>query len=109
MANYFDRITVSLFGKLVIIFGFLIVSGSGIFWYTASRTDKRDLMDNSVAFIASFSEMIYKSIKHDMISNRREDIRMALESIGASESITNRTVTPPSVTSTSGTNVSLES
>lgn len=87
MVNYFDRITVSLLGKLVIIFGFLIVSGRGIFWYTASRTDKRDLMDNSVAFITSFSEMIYKSIKHDMISNRREDIRMALESIGATESI----------------------
>ena len=44
-------------------------------------------MDNSVAFIASFSEMIYRSIKHDMISNRRADIRMAIESISATESI----------------------
>ena len=88
MSHYFDRITESLFVKLVVIFGLLIISGSSILWYLSSRTDRKDLMDNSVAFISSFSEMIHRSIKHDMLLNNRTDIQRALESIGATNSIT---------------------
>jgi two-component system NtrC family sensor kinase len=85
--NYFDRLTESLAGKLVVIIGLLIVSGSGIFWYTSIRADKRDLMDNSVAFISSFSEMIDRSIRYDMLINHKEHIQRALESIGSTEAI----------------------
>lgn len=85
--NYIDRLSESLFGKLAVIFGLLILSGSGIFWYISSQADKRDLMDNSVAFISSFSEVIHRSIKHSMLLNNRSNIRMTLESIGAAESI----------------------
>ncbi len=69
------------------MFGLLIISGSSILWYISSRSDKKDLMDNSVAFISSFSEMIHRSIKYDMLLNNRSDIQRALESIGATKSI----------------------
>jgi len=85
--NYFDRLAGSLAGKLVVIIGLLILSGSGIFWYASIRADKRDLMDNSVAFISSFSEMIDRSIRYDMLINHKEHIQRALESIGSTEAI----------------------
>jgi two-component system NtrC family sensor kinase len=88
LAHYFDRITESLFVKLVVIFGILIISGSGLLWYISSQNDKKDLMGNSVAFISSISEMIHQSIKHHMLLNNRADIQRALESVGATESIT---------------------
>jgi len=87
MLNYFSRLTESLAGKLVVIIGLFILSGSSIFWYVSIRTDKRDLMDNSVAFIASFSEMIDRSIRYDMLLNHKEHIQRALESISATEAI----------------------
>jgi two-component system, NtrC family, sensor kinase len=85
--NYFDRLTESLARKLVVIIGLLILSGSGIFWYASIRADRRDLMDNSVAFISSFSEMIDRSIRYDMLLNHKEHIQRALESIGATAAI----------------------
>ncbi len=88
LPQYFDRIAESLFVKLVVIFCLLIISGSSILWYISSRTDKKELMGNSVAFISSLSEMIHRSINHDMLLNNRTDIQRALESIGATQSIT---------------------
>ena len=87
MLNRFDHVTESLAGKLVIIIGLLILSGSGIFWYMSIQADKRDLMDNSVAFISSFSEMIDRSIRYDMFLNHKEHIQRALEAIGATKTV----------------------
>ncbi len=44
-------------------------------------------MDNSVAFISSFSEMIDRSIRYDMLLNHREHIQKTLESISATKSL----------------------
>ena len=44
-------------------------------------------MENSLAFISSFSDMINRSIRHDMLHNNKADIQRSLESIGATESI----------------------
>jgi len=87
VSTIFDRITGSLVGKLVVILGLLILSGSGIFWYLSIQADKRDLMENSVAFISSLSEMIHRSIRHNMLLNRGDDMQGAMESIGATESV----------------------
>ncbi|MGD0283196.1 MAG: HAMP domain-containing protein, partial [Dissulfurispiraceae bacterium] len=84
---HFNRITESLFGKLIIIFALLLISGSGIFLFISSRADKKNLMDNSVALITSFSEMIHRSINHDMLRNNRAEIQRSLQSISATESI----------------------
>jgi two-component system NtrC family sensor kinase len=83
----FYRLSETLAGKLLILFGLLILCGSGIFWYTSIQSDKRDLMENSVAFISSISEMIDRSIRYDMLLNRREDIQRAVESISATKSM----------------------
>jgi two-component system NtrC family sensor kinase len=82
-----SRITESLAGKLFVIFSLLILSGSCLVWYISVETDKRDLMDNSVAFISSFSEMIDRSIRYDMLLNHREHIQRTLESISATKSV----------------------
>jgi two-component system NtrC family sensor kinase len=82
-----SRITESLAGKLFTIFTLLILSGSCLVWYISVETDKKDLMDNSVAFISSFSEMIDRSIRYDMLLNHREHIQRTLESISATKSV----------------------
>jgi signal transduction histidine kinase len=82
-----SRITESLAGKLFLIFSLLILSGSCLVWYISVETDKRDLMDNSVAFISSFSEMIDRSIRYDMLLNHREHIQRTLESISSTKSV----------------------
>jgi len=81
------HITESLTVKIVLILGILITVGGGIFWYISIKTDEKNLMDNTITFMASFSEVVKKSVRNDMLLYRREDIQRTLESIGASESI----------------------
>jgi two-component system NtrC family sensor kinase len=81
------RITESLTGKLVVFLGLIILAGSGTFWYISIRTDKKNLMDNTVAFVSSFSEVVKNSIRHDMMLFKRQDIQRIVESIGSSEAI----------------------
>jgi signal transduction histidine kinase len=85
--NFLNRVRTSLTGKLVLVLGLLIIIGSGIFWYISITTDKKNLMENTTTFISSFSEVVKKSIRYDMLLFKREDIQRTLESIGASESI----------------------
>ncbi|SPP99736.1 hypothetical protein NBG4_110039 [Candidatus Sulfobium mesophilum] len=85
--NFATGIAGSLTAKIVIILGLLITVGGGIFWYISIRTDEKNLMDNTITFMSSFSEVVKKSVRNDMLPYRREDIQRTLESIGASESI----------------------
>lgn len=87
MSNFFKRIAGSLTGKLVVVLGALILIGSAIFWYTSIQADKKHLMDNTVAFVSSFSEVMKKSVRSDMLLFQREDIQRTVESIGEAESI----------------------
>ena len=82
-----SRFTESLAGKLFIIFGLLILSGSCLVWYISIKSDKSDLMDNSVAFVSSFSEMIDRSIRYDMLLNHRQHIQKTLDSISSTKSV----------------------
>lgn len=82
-----NRLHESLTGKLVVVLGFAIILGSGVFWYVSVRTDERNLMDNAVSFISSYSEVVKRSIRHDMMLFRRDDIQHIVASIGTSESI----------------------
>ena len=82
-----SRFTESLAGKLFVIFGLLILSGSCLVWYISIKSDKSDLMDNSVAFVSSFSEMIDRSIRYDMLLNHRQHIQKTLDSISSTKSV----------------------
>jgi two-component system NtrC family sensor kinase len=85
--NVLKSITGSLTAKMVIILGLLITVGGSIFWYISIENDKKNLMDNTITFVSSFSEVVKKSVRNDMLLFQREDIQRTLESIGASESI----------------------
>ncbi len=86
-ANFIKGIAGSLTAKIVIILGLLITVGGGSFWYISIKTEEKNLMDNTITFMSSFSEVVKKSVRNDMLLYRREDIQRTLESIGASESI----------------------
>ncbi|MDH4231822.1 MAG: sensor histidine kinase [Nitrospirota bacterium] len=85
--NVFKSIAASLPAKMVIILGLLITVGGSIFWYISIRTDEKNLMDNAITFVSSFSEVVKKSVRDDMLHFQRADIQRTLESIGDSESI----------------------
>jgi signal transduction histidine kinase len=82
-----SRFTESLAGKLFVMFGLLILSGSCLVWYISIKSDKSDLMDNSVAFVSSFSEMVDRSIRYDMLLNHRQHIQKTLDSISLTKSV----------------------
>ena len=81
------RIQRSLTAKVVIALGLLISFGSIIFLYTNIRAANRALMENTLAFVSSLSEVTKRSIRHDMLAFHRDDIQKTIESIGASELI----------------------
>jgi len=85
--GFINRLHESLTGKLVVVLGLAIFLGSGIFWYVSVRTDEKNLMDNAVSFISSYSEVVKRSIRHDMMLFRRDDIQHIVASIGTSEAI----------------------
>jgi two-component system NtrC family sensor kinase len=87
MPNFLRRIAESLTGKLVAVLGALILLGGAVFWYTSVQADKKHLMDNSVAFVSSFSEVMKRSLRDDMLLFHREGIQRTVESIGGAESI----------------------
>jgi two-component system NtrC family sensor kinase len=69
------------------VLGPLILLGSAVFWYTSIQADKKNLMDNTLVFVSSLSEVMKRSVRHDMLSFDRDGIQKTLESIGASGSI----------------------
>jgi two-component system NtrC family sensor kinase len=85
--RFFHRVTESLTGKLVSVLGLLILVGGGAFWCSSIRTDEKNLMENTIAFVSSFSEVVKRSIRYDMMLFQREHIQRTIESIAASESI----------------------
>ncbi|NJD56328.1 MAG: HAMP domain-containing histidine kinase [Nitrospirae bacterium] len=81
------RITASLTAKIVLLIGMLITAGGGAFWYISLQNDQKNLIDNTLTFVTSFSEVLKKSVRNDMLLARREDIQRTIEAIGATKSI----------------------
>ena len=77
----------SLGGKLAVTLGLLIFTGSAAFWYASIQTDKKNLMDSTLAYVSSLSELTKRSVRNDMINFHREGIQETLESISDSEAI----------------------
>lgn len=82
-----QRLGRSLTAKIVLTLGALVIAGGSAFWYISVQNDRKNLMENTLAFVSSFSEVVKKSIRNDMLLFHRENIQKTLESVGSSEAI----------------------
>ena len=87
MLGLLQRFAKSITGKLVIAISVLTLLGTSIALFTTIRTERKNSMTDALAYISTFAELMKKSIHHDMLTVRREDIQKTLEVFGTSESI----------------------
>ena len=83
------RLTRSVAGKLVIAISLFTILGTSISLITTIRAEKKNSMSDALTYITSFSELMRKSIRHDMMQVSPEDIQKSLEFFGTSDSIEN--------------------
>ena len=83
------RLSRSITGKLVIAISLFTILGTSISLFTTIQAEKKNSMADAIGFITSFSELMRKSIRHDMINVSPEDIQKTLEFFGTSESVKN--------------------
>ena len=89
MTGMIHRLTRSIAGKLVIAISLFTILGTSLSLITTIRAEKKNSMDDALAYITSFSELMRKSIRHDMMKVSPEDIQKSLEFFGTSSSIEN--------------------
>ncbi len=89
MSGMLHRLTRSITGKLVIAISLFTILGTSISLFTTIRAEKKNSMADALSYITSFSDLMRKSIRHDMIKVSPEDIQKALEFFGTSDSIEN--------------------
>jgi two-component system NtrC family sensor kinase len=89
MSGMIHRLTRSITGKLVITITLFTIIGTSVSLITTIRAEKKNSMDDALTYIASFSDLMRKSIRHDMIKVSPQDIQIALEFFGTSDSIEN--------------------
>jgi len=89
MSGMLHRLTRSITGKLVIAFSLFTILGTSISLFTTIRAEKKNSMADALSYITSFSDLMRKSIRHDMMKVSPEDIQKALEFFGTSDSIEN--------------------
>jgi two-component system NtrC family sensor kinase len=89
MSGMLHRLTRSITGKLVIAISLFTILGTSISLFTTIRAEKKNSMADALSYITSFSDLMRKSIRHDMMKVSPEDIQKALEFFGTSDSIEN--------------------
>lgn len=77
----------SLTAKLVIAVSAVIVLNSFLFWYTMIVKEKAHLMEDALHSTSAASEIVKKSVRHDMLTGRNQDLQEVLEAIGATEQV----------------------
>lgn len=87
MKKLFAAINRSLTGKLIIAMALFIVIGSVVLWLTMVHKQERDLMAGAYNMVSSFSEVTLKSLRHDMLTDRTDDIRKVLQSLATTDYI----------------------
>jgi len=87
LSGFFRRLTGSIPGKLVVAISLFTILGTSISLFTTIRAEKKNSMSDALSYITSFSDLMRKSIKHDMVKVRPDDIQKTLEFFGTSESI----------------------
>ena len=89
MPGMLHRLTRSVTGKLVIAISLFTILGTSVSLFTTIRAEKKNSMTDALTYIASFSDLMRKSIRHDMMKVSPEDIQKSLEFFGTSDSIEN--------------------
>jgi two-component system NtrC family sensor kinase len=89
MKGMLFRLTHSITGKLVITISLFTILGTSLSLFTTIKAEKKNAMNDAIAYVTSFSELMRKSIRHDMIKVSPEAIQKTLEFFGTSESIEN--------------------
>jgi two-component system, NtrC family, sensor kinase len=89
MKGLLYRLSHSITGKLVITISFFTILGTSLALFTSIHAEKKNAMTDALAYITSFSDLMRKSIHHDMMKVSPEDIQKTLEFFGTSESIEN--------------------
>jgi two-component system NtrC family sensor kinase len=89
MSGMLHRLTRSITGKLVIAISLFTILGTSVSLFTTIRAEKKNSMADALSYINSFSDLMRKSIRHDMMKVSPEDIQKALEFFGTSDSIEN--------------------
>lgn len=77
----------SLAAKLIITITLLILIGGSAYWFTYIQAEKANSMHDALSYVATLSDVIKKSISHDMLTVSRDDIQKTIESVATSESI----------------------
>ncbi len=75
----------SLTSKLVIAVSIFIILGSFLFWFSFFSKEQKHLLEDSINFVASSSEVVKQSLRYDMLAANMQDIQPTLESIGTSD------------------------
>jgi len=89
MKGMFYSLTHSITGKLVIAISLFTILGTSISLFTVIRAEKKNSMDDAVAYVTSFSDIMRKSMRLDMMKVSPADIQKTLEFFGTSDSIEN--------------------
>jgi two-component system NtrC family sensor kinase len=87
MDNPFKDISQSLAKKLIITVGIVMALGGGISWQMLISSGKKNLMKNAVGHTASYSDLVKKSVRYNMLMANRAAIQHIVESIGSTENI----------------------
>jgi len=87
MNNPLKDITRSLAKKLILTVGLIILVGGSISWYMLISSNRKNLMGNAVEYTASYSDLVKKSIRSNMLVFSSEPIQQTIESIGSAGNI----------------------
>jgi two-component system NtrC family sensor kinase len=87
MTNFLNSIRKSLTGKLIVTIGLLIFIGGGISWYWLISQNGKNLMADAVEYTSSYSDLVKKSVRYNMLTFNRVPIQHTIEGIASSEGI----------------------
>ena len=68
MSGMLHRLTRSITGKLVIAISLFTILGTSLSLFTTIRAEKKNSMTDALTYITSFSDLMRKSIRHDMMN-----------------------------------------
>ena len=85
--NLPEAIKKSLAGKLIAAIGLLVFVGGGMSWYWLISQNRKNLMSNAIAYTSSYSDMLRKSVRYNMLTFNRVPIQHTIESIASSQGI----------------------
>ncbi len=87
MANLSSVISKSLAAKLIIALTTLIIIGVGISWYTLIHTSRKNLIQEAVKDADSYSDLMKKSVRYDMLTFNREAIQRTIDDLKSAQDV----------------------